>query len=55
MVDPSTLAAPLSPRALAAAQHVTAIEAELVQLRAEVAPTLDRIAALERSGSVGTE
>ena len=47
MVEP--IAAPLSPRALAAAQHVTAIEAELVQLRAEVAPTLDRIAALERS------
>lgn len=49
MGDPSTLAAPLSPRALAAAQHVTAIEAELVQLRAEVAPTLERIATLERS------
>lgn len=47
MVEP--IAAPLSPRALAAAQHVTAIEAELVQLRADVAPTLERIAALERS------
>jgi len=39
----------LSPRARAAADHVTAIEAELAQLRATVAPVLERIAILERS------
>lgn len=42
-------AAQLSPRARAAADHVTAIEAELAQLRADVAPALERIAILERS------
>lgn len=39
----------LSPRARAAADHVTAIETELAQLRADVAPALERIAILERS------
>lgn len=39
----------LSPRARAAAEHVTALEAELARLRADVAPTLERIATLERS------
>ena len=39
----------LSPRARAAADHVTAIETELTQLRADVAPALERIAILERS------
>lgn len=39
----------LSPRARAAAEHVTALESELAQLRADVAPTLERIATLERS------